>query len=64
MGTKATEKRKGGSFRCMKTGEQFYFCLYASNGRCLVTSEMYNRERAMMGGIKAVARLAGDAKLD
>ena len=43
----------------MKSADnQYYFCLYASNGRCLVTSETYTTKASRAKGMAAVRRLA------
>jgi len=58
--------RPTGTFRLSRTrnGKLFYFNLYASNGQCLVTSEIYNTRAAMLKGMTAVQRLAADARID
>ena len=54
-----------GTFKLMRSADkQFYFCLLASNGRCLVTSEMYRTRQSMDKGVAAVRKLADSAKTD
>jgi uncharacterized protein YegP (UPF0339 family) len=43
---------------------KFHFSLLASNGRVVVTSELYNTKAAAMNGIESIRKNAADAGLD
>ncbi len=46
-----------------RTGK-FRFNLHSTNGQIIATSETYETKRAALGGIAAVQKLAGAARID
>jgi len=46
------------------TSGKFHFNLLASNGRVIVTSELYNTRAAAMNGIESIRKNAAGAALD